>query len=113
MNSENILGKVQLEFVYNSYGIKTYINVFCGKIPDYEQDPCKTWVSVKICDGEPEDFIAEKFEGGQKILLPEACSFLIINSLLREQPVSIELQIGEAIFHPYNFCKQWSLLLKD
>lgn len=112
MNSRSELGNVQLEFVRNTYGIKSYLNLFYGKIPDYRQDPCKALVSINVGDGECVNFISDKFEGNQKLLLPEPCSLLIINSLLSGLPVSIDPKMGQATFQPANFKNQWQLLLK-
>jgi hypothetical protein len=112
MKSEGFLSTVQLEFINNPNGIRTYVSLLYGKIPDYENNPCKGWLRVIVCGGEHQDFIVEKFEGSQKMLLPEACSLLIINSLLSNESVSIDLQMGESTFHSSNFSKQWALLLR-
>lgn len=113
MDSANMLGRVQLEFVRNRYGIKAYLNIFCGQVPPLQNDPCKVWVGLRIADEEVKTVIAERFTGGQRILLPMDATDEIINALNRGEEVFIDLQTEEACFTPANFCRIWQKLLSN
>jgi hypothetical protein len=113
MDSTNMLGRVQLEFVRNRSGIKAYVNVFCGQLPPYQNDACKVWVGIQIADEDAKSVIAERFSGGQRVLLPLDITYDIINALSRDENVLIDLQADEALFIPSNFKKAWRRLLSN
>lgn len=110
LDSETILGKIQLEFVRNIYGIRSYINVFCSQIPGIPSDPCKVLISVKT-DESAKEFIVSRFTGGQRLMLSDSCSSYVIDALLCKKCVTIDLQFDEAKFFPANFERQWGKLL--
>jgi hypothetical protein len=109
METEKLLGKVELEFLRNINGVKAYINVFCGIISSSSTD--STTLVIKIGEVEYEDAIADIFEGQQRALLSDECTVRIINAFLRGETVVISFNGDEAVFQPANFHPLWEKLL--
>lgn len=83
-SSENNL---EMELVRSASGTRLYINVFVLAVP-YADDPTKTPVQIEV-EELMQTVYAERFEGGQRVLLPPDATAWILESLLNNQTVKI------------------------
>lgn len=88
--SDNQFSGLKLEFLKGSYGTKGFISVFASEIPPALEDPKMSRVIIAI-DETVESFLAVRMEGGQKVLLPENATFLLIDALQAQRKVVVAL----------------------
>lgn len=86
-----------------------YLNAFSLQFPKCADDEDTTEVIVLINDIEY-TFIAQRFEGGQRLLLPEIAQQLIIDALLEGHCIDLSTGHYRATLIPDNFVNVYNKL---
>lgn len=81
---------IDLEFVQSADCLKTYLLVHSTAVPSLKQDPKKIKVKIEI-DSELMTCDADRFDGGQRFLLPEKQAAFVIEALLAKKNVIISI----------------------
>ncbi len=85
---DNPFRGMEIEFVKTSSGRRAYLNVYSLAFPSTGADGKQTEVLIR--SGEIEHrFLASRLEGGQRVLLPEDATNLLIEQLTNQQTVVI------------------------
>jgi len=79
---------METELMCNNGNLHLYLNAFSLQFPANADDCSQTDVKVVICDQEHR-FLAERLQGGQRLLLSDDAQQLIICSLLEGNEVEI------------------------
>lgn len=79
---------LELELVRGSSGTRMYLNAFSLPYPSNLDDPTKTEVMLSI-DQQVYVIMADRFQGGQRLLLPADAASLIITALRNDNLVDI------------------------
>lgn len=79
---------LELELARGPTDYRMYLNIFSRQFPSEDEEGNKTKVSVTIAE-QPTDFLANRFQGGQRLLLPDEAVDQIINALIDNQTVTI------------------------
>lgn len=103
-HSDNQFSGLNLEFLRGSYGTKGYITVVCGEIPPSPQDISLSQVYIAI-DGQAQACLAFRMEGGQKVLLPDPITYLLIDALIGGRKVIVALDGYYAEIPAQDFAK--------
>lgn len=74
-------GTLELEIDRGSSGLKMYVNAFILEIPSLPDDCSKAELIVSI-ENQSFTVITDRFEGGQRLLVPSEAANIIINALL-------------------------------
>lgn len=106
----NEFAGLELEFVVNACELRLYLNVFGLEIPP---DPCDTAYSRVYISFRDHSytFLAQRFIGGQRLLIPEKVQEEIIDYLQRDQPVFIQVDRYQSDIYPENFLKIFSRMI--
>jgi len=94
---------IEAEFLFCNQDAQLFLNIFSLEFPDYTDSG---YFEVKLrIDDQEYCYWAERFEGGQKLLLCDDATQLVISTLLVN--CSIELSAGryQAKLIPENFAK--------
>lgn len=87
--SKDKIHGIDMELIRIGQRLNIYLNTHSIPAPPYNGDPKKTLVKIKTTEG-VHSFEAYRFEGGQKFLLPEEASQILISALQnREAPTLI------------------------
>jgi len=79
-----------LEIVKGYSGVRMYLNIYCLSFPQELDNPFKTLVTISN-DSDSYDVLADRFEGGQRLLLPPEAADNIIYRLLNNQSLTISV----------------------
>lgn len=101
---------LELELDRGSSGLRMYINVFAMALPHSQEDDQKTNVNVEILD-ETWTVLAERLQGGQRLLLPPEIADIIVDALLSNQLVNISVGRYHAEILSAGFKKHYDELL--
>lgn len=105
--AEDCFSGLELSFLKGDFGIKGMIDVFSRSIPTIDQE--QHFSSVWICiDGESYYFTAYRMEGGQRLLLPDEATDLLLYHLEAKKSITIQLENYSATFCPANFPRLYS-----
>ncbi|NGX42553.1 MAG: hypothetical protein K940chlam7_00833 [Chlamydiae bacterium] len=107
---QNHFRGVSLEISRGHTGLRAYVNVYSLSLPKEDEDPTKTMVTISSEDGSF-DVIAERLEGGQRLLLPLDATNAIIKSLLECKTVCISTGRFKSEISPYGFSKYYHQLM--
>ena len=102
---------IEIELMKSSRDLRLYLNVFTRSIPSASNDPSKALVSLNIA-GKQTDFFADRFEGGQRLLLPQNALDTILEALQQDSTIEITLTGYRATISPDRFTKLYSKLMK-
>lgn len=101
---------LELELVRTACDLRLYINVFGLEIPANCDDPLTSQVYVSFRD-HSYTFTAQRFVGGQRLLIPDFTRDEIIDYLICEQPVFIRVGRYEADIYPDKFFAVYNRLM--
>ncbi|MDR3624886.1 MAG: hypothetical protein P4L16_07100 [Chlamydiales bacterium] len=105
---EELFCGIEFEVIRDSYSVNSYLNVFIGSIPEVPNNSLFATVALRI-DEQIYTFLARRFSGGQRLLLPSTYTQLIISSLLASKTCSFRLEGGYfGEFPPAGFAKEWA-----
>lgn len=80
--------ELEVEIIVDACATRTYLNALLLDLPFEEDNPSKTSVTINV-EEQKFEFLADRFEGGQKILLPSEAQNLIIENLLQNKDMTI------------------------
>jgi hypothetical protein len=86
----NPINGIDLEFLRTPSRLLAYLNVHSLPIPSTKEDPKAVAVDLLI-EEEKYHFAAYRYEGGQRLLLPEDMVDLIIKALIEKKPLQIKV----------------------
>lgn len=87
-----------------------YLGAYSLEFPSSREDPCKTQVTVTI-DDQPFVALADRLEGGQKLLMPSDATQSIITALLENRIVTIKAGRYLTEIITANFCELYGELV--
>ncbi len=100
-------GDLGLELVRTCEGIRLYLNVFGLNIQPCERDETVSTVFVSFRE-RSYSFCADRFLGGQRLLIPKSVQDEIIEYLQQNQPVLIRVGRYQADIYPDQFLKPFA-----
>jgi len=98
----NTFNGLQGELLLIGTKLQLYLNALSLQIPYLPNDEMHAGVTIAIEDQEYY-FIADRFEGGQKVLLSDDALQIIINALLEGYFIDISIGRYETTLSPDNF----------
>lgn len=98
----NDLTGLELEFVQMKDGLRLYVNVFGLEIPEEPDNPGHSRMFVSFREYSYH-FSATRFQGGQRLLIPEYVQSEIIDFLQEGQPVYLQVERYESVIYPDKF----------
>lgn len=84
----NIFRGIEVEFVRTSSGLRTYLNVHTLAFTENRFNHKKTEI-VFISGGDEKSFLADRLEGGQRLLLPMEAQEFLLEKLSKNQSVKV------------------------
>lgn len=108
--ASNHCSGLEIELVRTLCDLRMYINVYGLEIPPDCHDPSVSQVYVSFKD-HSYNFQAQRFTGGQRLLIPDATRDEIIDYLVCEQPVFIRVGRYEADIYPGHFFEVFNRLM--
>ncbi len=104
----NPFNGLELQFLKGTFGTRAYLSVQAREILPQANDP----VAI-IVNEQPYSFATTRMEGGQRLLLPEEATQLLISALSKNQKVIIAASGGfYSEIPPTNFGKPYRKLSK-
>jgi len=100
----------ELEFVHSGEGLKLYMNVFGLEIPADPLDESNSRVFISFKD-HSYTFSAQRFIGGQRLLIPLHVQNEIIETLQQGQSVYIQVGRYEANIYPNEFLQTFRRMI--
>lgn len=105
--TEDFFCGLEFEIIRDICTCRGYINLFTGSAQPETDNYLYSQVSLTIDENE-HTFLARRFEGGQRLLLPRDETLLIIGTLLSGKSCKLELLDGyTATLVPSNFSDSW------
>ncbi len=102
---------VGVEMVYVKNNLKTYLEVHSQTIPPYKNNPKEAL--VKMTTGEKTIHgIAHRHEGGQRATLPADLQEILVDSLRKGSPVTVELIGYSTTLEPHDFALAYQEMQK-
>lgn len=98
---DNFCG-MEIELTQGHCGLRMYVNVFTLEFPYTQENDAKTALVITV-DEVSQTIYADRFQGGQRLLLPPDASEYIILSLLANKKVDIRAGRFHSIVIPYKF----------
>lgn len=103
-----------LRIVKGSYGVRTYADSFVRNFPTVPKSQDKTQVELII--GEiSTTYLAERLQGGQRLVLPDEATEAIIAALANDSPITLICGFSPLELAPLGFvdaCKQAAITPK-
>lgn len=93
---------ISVEIIRSSAGTQMYLNAYSLAFSTADQDESKSIVKVFV-NGEEHTFQAERLVGGQRLLLPDAATEIIISALMNSATVHISAGRYETDVVPNRF----------
>lgn len=107
----NPFNGLEVELLCNGADTTLFLNALMLCFPPAQNDSGK--IDVDICiEDQSFQYPGDRYEGGQRIRLPEEAKQLIIASLLEDIPVTIAVGRYQAIIYSENFKKVYHKLLE-
>jgi hypothetical protein len=107
-SSDQING-IDVEFLKTPHHLYTYLNVHSLPISPLKSSPQHAFVYIIIGE-EKHRFEALRREGGQRLLLPEDASSLLISALQKHQTIILKIAGYTSQISPQGFSKYYSEL---
>lgn len=107
----NQFAGIELEFVWSPYGLRLYLNVSGLQIPSNPCDPTTSLVFISFKD-HSYSFAAPRFQGGQRLLIPDDVRNEIVSYMQDEQTVFIQTGSYQADISPCEFLAIFNRLMK-
>lgn len=101
-----------LEIVRGTLETRMYLNIYCLSFPQELNDPSKTLVTIST-ESSSQNVLAERFEGGQRLLLPQKAADDIICALLNNETLTISSGRHCSEIPPDGFAKNFFRMLND
>ena len=98
---------IDLEFVQIKNQIKSYLAIHSTPLSSLASSPKKIKVDIEI-DRRNTSYICDLLQGGQRILLPEHVTQLLIDTLLSKKKITISLPGYHSSIEASNFKKKFS-----
>lgn len=80
----NPFNGLELQFLKGNFGTRAYLGIHAREIPPQDNDPI-----VIVVDERPYSFATTRMEGGQRLLLSEEATQLLISALSNTHKVTI------------------------
>lgn len=104
LSASNPFNGIEIELLSTGAETQLYLNVLALQFPHCPENENQT--EVTICIDDMQYVVnAERFLGGQRLLLPEEAQQLIICALIENRPVDISAGRYQATIVPDNFLK--------
>jgi len=109
LDPQDEFNELGLEFAWGSYGVRSYLNVYSIPLKNSSQasNAVPVAVKTKICEYQAD---AALFQGGQRILLPDALTKVIGRELLEGSEVKIQAGRYQATIKPGDFKKYYKTI---
>ncbi len=104
----NLFREMRLEICRTCSGLKTYLSIFSLSLPQEASNPHKTSITL-ACDGLELTFLADRLEGGQRLLLPKEAEEALIRWMLEDHIVTITCGRFQTEVPPKDFLKLHAL----
>jgi hypothetical protein len=91
LNPESQTSHLEVELVKSHSGLRMYVNLLLFEALPLENQPKRTSLNIILDDGEEMTVYPYLLQGGQRLLLPEEISDLLINQLLCEHSFVISV----------------------
>jgi hypothetical protein len=108
---QNDFRGLELEFIKGNSKMRMYLNIYCLSFPQEQNDSSKTLVTISTSN-DTQEVLAHRFEGGQRLLLPDEAASNIICKLLNNQIITIAVGRYSSDIIPQGFAKNYFRLLK-
>jgi hypothetical protein len=103
---ENEFRGVELEIIRTCSGEYVFLNVYALSFPR-EQDNPNTTLVVISCGDLSNKYLADRFEGGQRLLLPKEAEMFIITKLLEGKQLTVSTGRFCSEIIPRGFCEAY------
>lgn len=107
----NQFSGIELEFVWSPYGLRLYLNVSGLQIPSNPSDSSTSLVYISFRD-HSYCFAAPRYQGGQRLLIPDDVRNEIVSYMQEEQSVFIQTGCYQADISPCDFLPIFDRLMK-
>lgn len=97
---------LEAEILSIESGLRFYLNALSLELPMVDDDVDYTTVIISIGD-QDYSFLADRFQGGQQLLLPEDAQNLIIETLLQKCEVDIRVGRYQTTLVPNHFYESY------
>lgn len=87
-----VSNQLSMHFVQGSYGLRLYADTRSRAVTALPGQPNKARVTITWSDGTKDIIIADRLEGGQRLLLPDETRDEVMAALLRDE--SLTLTVG-------------------
>lgn len=107
--SKDPLHGIDLELIQTTESLKVYLNIHSIPIPPFRENPKAASVKIKIhskvliCQ-------AYRFEGGQRLLLPDEIADMLIETLKNGHEVTLSLPGYSSVIHVEDFTSKFDKL---
>lgn len=112
LRPNNIFRGLELELARTCSGDRMYVNVFSLSLPRDPDHPSKTKITI-ITEDEEYHVLADRLEGGQRLLLPGTTADFIIQKLLEDQAICISIGRYRSEIYPNDFREAYILNESD
>jgi hypothetical protein len=110
--TSDLVNGLDLEFMRIAGEVRTYLNVHSLPIPSSKEDP-KTTSGFLTIGSEKYPFQACRHEGGQRLLLPQDISNILIEALSNNQTVHIKVFGYASSITAEGFEPKFQKMMKD
>lgn len=107
--SKDHLHGIDIEFLKIGERLNIYLNTHSTPVPAHNDSPKKAIVKIKTLDG-VYSFETYRFEGGQKFLLPEEASQMLISALQSQDTPTVILPGYRSIIEVEDFSEKFDRL---
>ncbi len=101
-----------VEMIYTQDHLRTHLEVHSQTIPPYQGNQNQVLVTLKTA-GQTTHSLAYRHAGGQRVTLPSDLQDLLIQSLLKGDPVTLELPGYSTTLSPKQFASSYQKLQKE
>ncbi|MEM7175132.1 MAG: hypothetical protein AAF443_04290 [Chlamydiota bacterium] len=109
-SADNLFNGIELELTRYGNAIRGYLNANRYSFPMNEKDPQHIGVAISSERGN-QRFLAERFEGGQRLRLPEQAVTHLIETLMENFAVTIRCGYFKQMLLPDQFHRHYQTLV--
>ena len=100
---------IDIEFLKSDDHLNAYLNIHSIPIKPYKGDPTSTLVTINI-EGEASQCRAYRLAGGQRFLIPESTTQILIDALSNRKAISIALAGYRTVVQAEDFSSKFEKL---
>ncbi len=104
------VNEIDLEFLHHQDLVRAYLNVHSRPVPPSNEDPKGALVIIKA-GTEEWRFMAYRLEGGQRLLLPQEATDLLVDLLKNLKKVTLSMSGYRTTIDPEDFPHKFDTLL--